>query len=135
MGEAPGRRVRYVDAPMPMFLKAATALKIPDFTISQLYWYLQDYQRNAFGIGAPTNIVEDLTSAPAEDFATIARRYARASPHAARGLLSALCEVGGLFSALAAGEPNVENISKRLGAPHLAGFALARTPPPGSRAT
>ena len=46
------RRVRYQNAPLRMFMKPATALKLPQFVIEELSWYLQDYQRNCFGIGA-----------------------------------------------------------------------------------
>jgi NAD(P)H dehydrogenase (quinone) len=72
MGKALGRKVRYQNAPLGMFLKAAASLGVSQFVISQLYWFLQDYQRNAFGVGAPTGTVEELTGSAPEDFETIA---------------------------------------------------------------
>src|SRR5271157_5924821 len=75
MGRALGRKVRYQNVPLGMFLKAAAS-----FVISQLYWFLQDYQQNTFGVGAPTGVVEELTGSAPEEFETIARRYVAASP-------------------------------------------------------
>ena len=46
------RRVRYQNAPLRMFMKPATALKLPQLVIEELSWYLQDYQRNSFRMGA-----------------------------------------------------------------------------------
>ena len=34
-----------------------------------------DYQKNAFGVGAPTDVVRRITGREAEDYETIARRY------------------------------------------------------------
>jgi hypothetical protein len=39
-------------------------------------YYIDDHKRGAFEIGAPTTDVLDVTGRPAEDFETIARRYA-----------------------------------------------------------
>jgi uncharacterized protein YbjT (DUF2867 family) len=125
MGGALGRKIRYQDVPLTMFLKAATSLGISEFVISQLYWFLQDYQMNAFGVGAPTNIVEEIAGVPPEDFETIARRYVTRSPAAFRGLLGVLREAGGLAAALLARTPNIASIEARLGAPRLPSFALA----------
>jgi NAD(P)H dehydrogenase (quinone) len=126
IGKALGRRVKYQAVPLPMFLKAAVSLKISEFVISQLYWFLQDYQAGAFGIGAPTDAVEKVAGTPPEDFLAIARRYVRASPHAARGVAGALREVSGLVSALTARAPDIDRIAARLGAPHGDGYVLAR---------
>jgi uncharacterized protein YbjT (DUF2867 family) len=126
MGKALGRRVKYQAVPLPMFLKAAVSLGISEFVISQLYWFLQDYQAGAFGIGAPTDVVEKVTGAPPEDFLSIARRYVRTSPHAARGVAGAFREVSGLVSALTARTPDIGRIAARLGAPHGDGYVLAK---------
>ena len=85
MGNALGRRVRYQDVPLPMFLKAASSLGISEFVISQLYWFLQDYQRNAFGVGAPTDVrrrdrgpelPKILSASPSDMREPLRRRYA-----------------------------------------------------------
>lgn len=125
MGKALNRRVRYQDVPLPMFLKAASSLGISEFVVSQLYWFLQDYQGNAFGVGAPTDAVEEIAGSAPEDFASIARRYVAASPDAVRGLTGALRKVSGLLAALLARKPDVGRIEARLGAPYIDSFTLA----------
>jgi NAD(P)H dehydrogenase (quinone) len=129
MGRALSRRVRYRNVPLPMFLKAARSLALSDFVVSQLYWFLQDYQKNAFGFGAPTGIVEELTGKKPEDFDSIARRYVEASPLAVRGLMGAMREAAGLASAVMARTPDIGRIESRLGLPRVADFALAADSP------
>jgi NAD(P)H dehydrogenase (quinone) len=126
MGKALNRRVRYQDVPLPMFLKAATSLGISEFVVSQVYWFLQDYQSNAFGIGAPTGVVEEVAGSAPEDFTSIAMRYVRVSPDAVRGVSGALREVSVLLAALLARKPDVSAIEARLGAPHIDSYALAK---------
>ena len=43
---------------------------------SGIRYYIGDHERGAFELGAPTTDVLDVTGRPAEDFETIARRYA-----------------------------------------------------------
>jgi NAD(P)H dehydrogenase (quinone) len=126
VGEALGRRVKYQDVALPIFLRAAVSLGVSEFVISQLYWFLQDYQAGAFAVGAPTNVVQEVAGTPPEDFLSIARRYVRASPHVARGVAGALREVSGLVSALTARKPDVSRIEARLGAPQIDGYVLAK---------
>jgi NAD(P)H dehydrogenase (quinone) len=125
MGKVLGRKIRYQNVPMGMFLKAAASLGISEFVVTQLYWFLQDYQQNAFGIGAPTETVQELTGNAPEDFETIARRYVAASPFATRGLAGALREVGGLAAVLLARTPDVSKMETRLGVPRISNSALA----------
>jgi uncharacterized protein YbjT (DUF2867 family) len=129
MGRALGRRVRYRNVPLPMFLKAATSLGVSDFVTPQLYWFLQDYQLNAFGVGAPTGVVEELTGNAPEDFDTIARRYARASPLAVRSFLGAIHEAVGLAAALVSRAPDIGRIETRFALPRIGNFALAANSP------
>lgn len=72
---ATGRKVKYINVPLSMFNKIGRSLGLPDYTTGQVLHYLADYQRNVFGKGAPTNVVEEIGGRPAEDFETIARRY------------------------------------------------------------
>ena len=46
--------------------------------------YAIDYQKNAFGVNAPTDVVRRITGREAEDFETIARRYVSNTPGARR---------------------------------------------------
>jgi len=129
MGRALARPVKYQDVPLPMFLKAASSLRIPEFVISQLYRFLQDYQANAFGLGAPTSVVENIAGVKPEDFDSIARRYASASPQAVRGLAGALREVSGLLNAVLTRKPDIAEIEAQLGAPHDDSYVLATKSP------
>jgi hypothetical protein len=92
-----GRPVKYFNAPTGMFTKVARALEFPDFTVAQVLWYLEDYQRNAFAVGAPTPAVLEVTGQMPEDFETIVRRYVRESPVAARSAGSILRAIGGMM--------------------------------------
>ena len=70
-----GRKVRYQQASMKMFSKAAKALGISEFEISQMRHYAASLQRGAYEIGAPTDHVELVTGQKAESFEVTARRY------------------------------------------------------------
>jgi NAD(P)H dehydrogenase (quinone) len=76
IGRAVGRSVRVVPAPAWMFLKAARMFGMPIDILSGVRYYIDDHKRGAFELGAPTTDVLDVTGRPAEDFETIARRYA-----------------------------------------------------------
>jgi hypothetical protein len=76
IGRAVGRSVRAVPTPAWMFMKAARMGGYPIDLLSNLRYYIDDHKRGAFELGAPTTDVPDLTGRPAEDFETIARRYA-----------------------------------------------------------
>jgi NAD(P)H dehydrogenase (quinone) len=78
-----GRKVRRIDLPWWMFLKAARGRNIGDFLASNLRYYMEDHKQGAFALSAPTNDVVEVTGRPAEDFETTARRYA-ALPEAQR---------------------------------------------------
>jgi hypothetical protein len=56
---------------------------LPIDLMSNVRYYIDDHKRRAFELGAPTSDVLDVTGRPAEDFETIARRYA-ALPHSWR---------------------------------------------------
>jgi hypothetical protein len=45
---------------MKLFFKVAKSLGISDFVIEELSYFLLDYQRNAFGLGAPTDAVLEV---------------------------------------------------------------------------
>jgi len=80
MAEAIGRAVRRsvtaVPTPTWLFMKAARLGGIPINLLSGIRYYIEDHKRGAFELGAPTTDVLDVTGQPAEDFETIARRYA-----------------------------------------------------------
>lgn len=76
IGRAVGRSVRVMPTPAWLFMKSARMGGLPIDVLSNVRYYVDDHKRGAFELGAPTNDVLDLTGRHAEDFETIARRYA-----------------------------------------------------------
>ena len=76
IGRAVGRSVRVAPTPAWLFMKAARMGGLPIDLLSGIRYYIQDHERGAFEFSAPTTDVLDVTGRPAEDFETIARRYA-----------------------------------------------------------
>ena len=71
-----GHPVLGLDMPKWMFDRAARLQGENAFVIGALHLYNQDHKQGAFAHGGPTNVVEQLTGKPAEDFETTVRRYA-----------------------------------------------------------
>ena len=93
IGQVTGRRVRPLPMPWWMFERAARLQHVDAFQIASLRHYLEDHRQGAFAQGAPTDDVQTLTGAPAEDFQTTARRYVAlpfAQPTAANRLRALL---------------------------------------------
>ena len=80
IGRAVGRSVKALPTPAWLFMKAARMSGYPIEVFSGVRYYINDHKRGAFELGAPTTDVLDVTGRPAEDFETIARRYAEL-PH------------------------------------------------------
>src|SRR6516165_4016927 len=76
IGRAVGRSVRFVPTPTWLFMKGARMSGYPIDLFSGIRYYIDDHEGGAFELGAPTTDVLDVTGRPAEDFETIARRYA-----------------------------------------------------------
>jgi NAD(P)H dehydrogenase (quinone) len=80
MGEALGRRVRHIDIPPRMFMKAirvnAKRFGFDQYFQSGVYKYLPETALGTFEVGGPTTHVRDVAGVEPEDFLTIARRYA-----------------------------------------------------------
>jgi NAD(P)H dehydrogenase (quinone) len=76
IGRAVGRSVRLVPTPTWLFMKGARMSGYPIDLFSGIRYYIEDHERGAFELGAPTTDVLDVTGQPPEDFETIARRYA-----------------------------------------------------------
>jgi uncharacterized protein YbjT (DUF2867 family) len=83
VGEALGRRVRHVDIPPWMFLRAlrvgAKQLGTDLFFESQVRHYMPEDSLGTWEIGGPTTHVRDVAGVEPEDFLTIARRYVNAA--------------------------------------------------------
>jgi NAD(P)H dehydrogenase (quinone) len=113
IGRAVGRSVRVVPTPAWMFLKGMRMLGLPLDVISAVRYYIEDHKRGAFELGAPTTDVLEVTGRPAENFETIARRYA-ALPRNRRTLGNRLREFAQfLFTPLRPG-PNLDRYDREL---------------------
>lgn len=75
MGKVLERKVVYKDSSMKMFAKAAKALGVSEFEISQIRHYTETLRHGAYAVGAPTDHVELITGQKPESFESIASRY------------------------------------------------------------
>ncbi len=81
LGKVLGRKVTYRNAPMRMLSKIMRD-RLSLFNLAVYEQYVIDYQKNAFAVNAPTDVVRRITGREAEDFETIARRYVATTPGA-----------------------------------------------------
>jgi NAD(P)H dehydrogenase (quinone) len=119
IGRVLGRKVTYQDVPMKLFLKVAKSLGISEFVIEELSYFLLDYQRNAFGLGAPTDAVREVGGVAPESFEQTARRYVAASGFGKRTIRSNLAAVHNLVAGLLTHAPVPTSIASRLQLPAL----------------
>jgi NAD(P)H dehydrogenase (quinone) len=119
IGKALGRKVTYQNVPMKLFFKVAKSLGISEFVIEELSYFLLDYQRNAFGIGAPTDAVLEVGGVAPEPFEETARRYVAASGFGKRTFRSNLTAVHNLIAGLLTSAPAPSSIARRLQLPTL----------------
>jgi uncharacterized protein YbjT (DUF2867 family) len=79
LGEALGRRVRHIDIPPWMFMRAvrmnARRLGADLFYETGLRHYLPEHALGTWEVNGPTTHVRDVAGVEPEDFLTIARRY------------------------------------------------------------
>jgi NAD(P)H dehydrogenase (quinone) len=79
VGAALGRRVRHVDVPAWMFMRAVRLnrkrLGADLYFESSLRHYLPEHALGSWEVGGPTTHVRDVAGVEPEDFLTIARRY------------------------------------------------------------
>jgi uncharacterized protein YbjT (DUF2867 family) len=78
-----GRKVRAVPVPPWLLAKAARRGGVGAFEFASFVTYLNDHRQGAFELGAPNDVVLDVTGKPPEDLEVTARRYA-ALPQARR---------------------------------------------------
>jgi uncharacterized protein YbjT (DUF2867 family) len=116
IARAVGRSVRAVPTPAWLFMKTARLAGLPIDLLSNLRHYTDDHTRGAFELGAPTADVLDVTGRPAEDFETIARRYA-ALPENRRNLGNLLRQFAQLVSVLFSYGLNLDRYDRELRRP------------------
>ena len=78
-----GRKVRRLEMPMWLFVKAARMDGVSPHELSGFRYWVKDHRQGAFEFCAPTDDVLEVTGQPPENFETIARRYS-ALPEAQR---------------------------------------------------
>jgi NAD(P)H dehydrogenase (quinone) len=114
-----GRKVRYQNAPIKLFLKFGKSIGLSDFIIVQLYYFLLDYQRGSFGVGAPTDTVLKLGGAEPEAFETIVRRYVAQSPLARRTVGRSARAAWNMARAMLTAAPDLDALAEKLGIPKI----------------
>ena len=124
-----GRRVKYQNAPLGLFLKVAKSMGLSNFVISQLYWFLLDYQRNSFGVGAPTDVVRQVGGSAAEGFEQIVRRYVGNSRAVQRTVTAKMRAIRNLAKGLLTPAPNLGDYARDCELPDLRNAALAADSP------
>src|SRR5579862_7167627 len=117
VGEVIGRPVRYQNAPMTLFMKFAKSLGVSAFVLEQLYWFMLDYQRNAFGVGAPTTAVRDVGGSDPEEFDTIVRHELARKGGRDRTVRSWMRATRDLIKAVVTPGPDLGMVAHRLQLP------------------
>ena len=84
MGKVLERKVRYLNVPDWVVMKALISQGYLATMVAQLVIYAAEYRRGTFATHAPNNVVRDLTGQGAEDFETITRRVVTTRPEAVR---------------------------------------------------
>ncbi len=100
LAAATGRSIKYRPMSERMILKSVRADGWPTGPQTQFVQYLEEYRRGTFAIGAPTDSVREVAGVEPEDFATIARRYAREDPAGRPSMSGALRAAAGFGRAL-----------------------------------
>ncbi len=122
-----GRPVKHQDSTLNMFAKAGLALGFPAFDISQLQHFANELRNGSFAIGGPTDVVQDITGKPPEDFETIARRYIANPDLIAPGLKarSKFGALGFMLKTMLTRVPDLKNWERDQGFPQVTSPQLA----------
>lgn len=119
-GAALGRKVKYLDASDRMFNKTLSAMMPDRFTQAQVVSYMRDYRRGGFDASGVTNVVQEVTGRPAEDFSSIVRRYVASDPIARRSVANTLRVLAGMVRIMATSPMNIERWEAEQGLPRIA---------------
>jgi NAD(P)H dehydrogenase (quinone) len=100
IGEALGRRVRHIEIPLWMFMRAVRMIAKQTgngmFFESSVRHYLPENGLGTWEVGGPTTHVRDVAGVEPEDFLTIARRYVKGAD-TRRTAGNILRQIGGLM--------------------------------------
>ncbi|MES0862779.1 NmrA family NAD(P)-binding protein [Ruegeria sp. SCPT10] len=114
IGEALGRRVRYMDISEKMMLKALKAMPPSNYSeaaASQLALYSEEYRRGTFAVNAPTDAVARLGGQEPESFLTIAKRTVAARPDLIRSTSRTIAAMGGFVRMLLTQPPDLDQLA------------------------
>lgn len=128
IGQALGRKVRYLPISDAMFTKALVANPPGNFSLmalSQLAIYVKEYRRGTFAIGAPTDVVATVGGLAPEPFVQTARRAAETRPEVQRGFANKLSAIWGFAKTGLTREPNLQTIMQDRDMPLLAAPSFA----------
>lgn len=135
VGEATGRRVRALHMPFWMFLKVARLDGVNPHEALNWRDYVRDHRAGAFEIGdAVTDVVRQLTGRSAEDFKTIARRYA-ARPEARRAPANVARMVARMSVLPLVPRLDIDGYARARGFPTVPAARLSAEDPGGGRST
>lgn len=122
MGQAMGRKVRYMPISEKLFHKALTANPPGNYShqaLSQLTLYAREYQRGTFAVGGATDIVETVGGVPAESFVETARREAANRPETRHSTANRLAGIWAFVKTGITPAPNLEKKIRALDLPLL----------------
>ncbi len=120
-GEVLGREVVYSDGSEKMLLKSFAALGRSRFELAQIVHYMREFRRGAFLSGGTTDVVQEVTGRPAEDFATITRRYVASDPMAQRSFPNLLRAMAQMAKILLTPAPDMDGWLREAGVPVIDG--------------
>ena len=106
------RPVKYINISDKMFLKALRVQGFSPFFQTQMRHYVEEYRRNAFGVGGPTNAVLEVGGQPPEDFETIVQRYVAHSSVVQSSLTHQLRAARNFVQILLTPVPNIDDYER-----------------------
>lgn len=106
------RPVRYQNISEAMFFKATKSMGIEPRLQSQLRYYLEEYRRGGFEVGAPNDAVLEVGGRPPEDFETTIRHYLNHNPVSKRTLANKLRAIANFGKMLVTPTPNLDRYEK-----------------------
>ncbi|MBE9553952.1 MAG: NmrA family NAD(P)-binding protein [Proteobacteria bacterium] len=113
MGKVLKRKVKYMDVPEAMMLKALKVAGFAEAMPTQLRLYADEYRRGTFAVHAPNKVVRELAGREPEDFETIVRRVVATRPEAVQTLGNKLKAFRNFMKILATPKIDPEAIERR----------------------
>ena len=106
------RPVRYQNISEEIFFKATKSMGIEPRLQSQLRYYLEEYRRGGFEVGAPNNAVLEVGGRPPEDFETTIRHYVTNNPVTKRTLANKFKAIANFGKILLTSAPDLDLYEK-----------------------